>query len=82
MSDFDDVVQRIDALVDEQLTKPEPIQFYPTCRCSRPWHGLPLAGCPGTPVVGEWHQTQPRTLWWPLRWLRDGWRFLNAGWPK
>lgn len=50
------VVDRIGALVDEQLAAGEmiPIEVDDLyCGCGDVWHGFPRNGCPGTPVAGE-----------------------------
>lgn len=50
------VVDRIGALIDEQLAAGEMIPLEVDdlyCGCGDVWHGLPRNGCPGTPVAGE-----------------------------
>lgn len=72
MSADNDVIDRIDALVDEQLEQ------YPNrtgydfnagiehCRCGFEWHGLPSGGCPGSAVEGpidrRWDRFRPRVI--------------------
>lgn len=47
------VIDAIDALVDAQVGGGEPTNLvYPRCRCGFDWHGLSLAGCPGTGSEG------------------------------
>ena len=55
----DDVIDRIDALVNESLSKSwDDISGYdndinqPKCRCGGDWHGLPTRRCPGTDTEG------------------------------
>lgn len=51
-----DVVDRIAALIDDQLAAGEliPIELDDLdCACGDVWHGFPRNGCPGTPVAGE-----------------------------
>ena len=54
MNPEDAVVDEIDRLVEESLTKPwHQVSGYdnnigqPRCRCGADWHGLPTAFCPG-----------------------------------
>lgn len=47
------VLDRIGALIDEQLAAGEMMIEVDDCACGDVWHGLPRNGCPGTPVVGE-----------------------------
>lgn len=57
----DDVIDRIDELVTESLSKPwDQISGYDndinqeSCgHCGRAWHGLPLGVCPGATFIGR-----------------------------
>lgn len=59
MNPEDAVVDEIDRLVEESLTKPwHQVSGYdnnigqPRCRCGTDWHGLPTAFCPGSDTEG------------------------------
>lgn len=59
MNPEDAVVDEIDRLVEESLTKPwHQVSGYdnnigqPRCRCGANWHGLPTAFCPGSDTEG------------------------------
>lgn len=59
MNPEDAVVDEIDRLVEESLTKPwHQVSGYdnnigqPRCRCGADWHGLPTAFCPGSDTEG------------------------------
>ncbi len=64
MNSEDDVVDRIDKLVNESLSKSwDDISGYdndinqPECRCGGAWHGLPTWRCPGTDTEGPLRPT-------------------------
>ena len=66
MNPEDAVVDEIDRLVEESLTKPwHQVSGYdnnigqPRCRCGADWHGLPTAFCPGSDTEGP---LRPTTL--------------------
>lgn len=59
MSTAQQVIDDIDALVDEQLAAGEAPGSYdsrdpefPRCRCGSSWHGLGRSGCPGSDTEG------------------------------
>ncbi|OBA56902.1 hypothetical protein [Gordonia sp. 852002-10350_SCH5691597] len=59
MNPEDAVVDEIDRLVEESLTKPwHQVSGYdnnigqPRCRCGADWHGLPTTFCPGSDTEG------------------------------